>query len=75
MSRLRASRTRTALAVGVTLLGTVGLPAVTAGGASATATTLHVDHAPGANCSDAAGVGSAAPSHADRNAVRDCWTR
>ncbi|WP_406112334.1 hypothetical protein [Kitasatospora purpeofusca] len=45
------SRTRTALAAGLTLVATVGLPAVTTGGAAA-AGTLHVDHAPGANSSN-----------------------
>ncbi|MFB7381135.1 right-handed parallel beta-helix repeat-containing protein [Kitasatospora purpeofusca] len=53
------SRTRTALAAGLTLVATVGLPAVTTGGASAAAGTLYVDHAPGANCSNS-GNGSAA---------------
>ncbi|WP_406092704.1 hypothetical protein [Kitasatospora purpeofusca] len=46
------SRTRTALAADLTLVATAGLPAVTTGGASAAAGTLHVDHAPGANCSN-----------------------
>ncbi|MFB8239454.1 hypothetical protein ACFC58_23170 [Kitasatospora purpeofusca] len=53
------SRTRTALAAGLTLLATAGLPAVTTGGASAATGTLHVDRAPGANCSNS-GSGTAA---------------
>ncbi|MEV0194217.1 right-handed parallel beta-helix repeat-containing protein [Kitasatospora purpeofusca] len=61
MSGSRISRTRTALAVGLTLLATVGLPAVTTGGASAAAGTLHVDRAPGANCSDSGGGSAAQP--------------
>ncbi|MFF4922114.1 right-handed parallel beta-helix repeat-containing protein [Kitasatospora sp. NPDC001261] len=41
------SRIRTALVVGATLLGTVGLPAVSAGGAAAAGTTLHVHRTTG----------------------------
>ncbi|GAA1410966.1 hypothetical protein GCM10009639_62310 [Kitasatospora putterlickiae] len=40
-------RLRTALAVGATLLGTVGLPAVATSGAQAAATTSYVNNAPG----------------------------
>ncbi|MFF2041724.1 right-handed parallel beta-helix repeat-containing protein [Kitasatospora sp. NPDC058170] len=45
--------------MGATLLGTVGLPAVGASGAVAEATTLHVDNAAGAHCTDG-GTGTAA---------------
>ncbi|MFF7589925.1 right-handed parallel beta-helix repeat-containing protein [Kitasatospora purpeofusca] len=46
------SRLRTVLAVGATLLGTVGLPAVTTSGAHAAAETLYVNNAAKAACSD-----------------------
>ncbi|MDY0810511.1 right-handed parallel beta-helix repeat-containing protein [Kitasatospora purpeofusca] len=46
------SRVRTVLAVGATLLGTVGLPAVTTSGAQAAATTLYVNNSAKAACSD-----------------------
>ncbi|MFB7617285.1 right-handed parallel beta-helix repeat-containing protein [Kitasatospora sp. NPDC056181] len=55
------SRTRIALAVGATLLGTVGLPAVGANSAVAAATTLYVNNAAGANCTDAGTGAQAAP--------------
>ncbi|MFJ4667973.1 right-handed parallel beta-helix repeat-containing protein [Kitasatospora purpeofusca] len=55
------SRTRTALAAGLTLLATAGLPAVTTGGASAAAGTLYVDHAPDADCSNSGGGTAAQP--------------
>ncbi|SDT58957.1 hypothetical protein SAMN05216371_3017 [Streptomyces sp. TLI_053] len=55
----RTPGTRAALAVGLTLLATVGLPAVTTGGASAAAATLYVDRAPG--CSDTTGGTQARP--------------
>ncbi|WP_063764174.1 right-handed parallel beta-helix repeat-containing protein [Kitasatospora purpeofusca] len=55
------SRTRTALAAGLTLVATVGLPAVTTGGASAAAGSLYVDHAPGANCSNSGSGTKAQP--------------
>ncbi|MFI6844958.1 right-handed parallel beta-helix repeat-containing protein [Kitasatospora sp. NBC_00085] len=55
------SRTRIALAVGATLLGTVGLPAVGANSAVAAATTLYVNNAAGANCTDAGTGTEAAP--------------
>ncbi|MFJ4091895.1 hypothetical protein ACIPYS_09970 [Kitasatospora sp. NPDC089913] len=45
------TRARTALAVGATLLGTLGLPAVAAGGAQAAVTTLYVDNT-AAGCAD-----------------------
>ncbi|WP_406112336.1 right-handed parallel beta-helix repeat-containing protein [Kitasatospora purpeofusca] len=46
------TRFRTALAVGATLLGTVGLPAVGSGGAHAAAGTLYVNNAAQAACAD-----------------------
>ncbi|AUY49738.1 right-handed parallel beta-helix repeat-containing protein [Streptomyces sp. CB01881] len=55
------SRTRIALAVGATLLGTVGLPAVGANSAVAAATTLYVNNAAGANCTDSGTGTQAAP--------------
>ncbi|MEV7184068.1 right-handed parallel beta-helix repeat-containing protein [Kitasatospora sp. NPDC093102] len=55
------SRFRTALAVGATLLGTVGLPAVGAGSAAADTTTLYVNNAAGANCTDTGSGARSAP--------------
>ncbi|MFB7128741.1 right-handed parallel beta-helix repeat-containing protein [Kitasatospora sp. NPDC056273] len=55
------SRFRTALVVGVTLLGAVGLPAVSAGSAVAAGGTLHVDNAAGANCTDSGSGAQSAP--------------
>ncbi|SOB81977.1 Right handed beta helix region [Streptomyces sp. 1331.2] len=58
---LHISRIRTALAVGATLLGTVGLPAVGAGSAAAAGGTLYVNNAAGANCTDSGSGTQAAP--------------
>ncbi|MFJ2187365.1 right-handed parallel beta-helix repeat-containing protein [Kitasatospora sp. NPDC087861] len=55
------SRTRTALAIGAALLGTVGLPAVGVNSAAAAATTLYVNNAAGANCTDSGTGTQAAP--------------
>ncbi|MFE5583923.1 right-handed parallel beta-helix repeat-containing protein [Kitasatospora sp. NPDC056531] len=55
------SRTRTALTVGALLVGMVGLPAVGASGAAAAGTTLFVNNAAGANCTDSGTGTQAAP--------------
>ncbi|MFH9353900.1 right-handed parallel beta-helix repeat-containing protein, partial [Kitasatospora sp. NPDC017646] len=55
------SRTRTALTVGALLVGTVGLPAVGASGAAAAGSTLYVNNAAGANCTDSGTGTQAAP--------------
>ncbi len=55
------SRFRTALAAGVTLLGAVGLPAVSASGAAAAGSSLYVNNAAGANCTDSGSGAQSAP--------------
>ncbi|MFJ2187364.1 right-handed parallel beta-helix repeat-containing protein [Kitasatospora sp. NPDC087861] len=55
------SRTRTALAIGAALLGAAGLPAVGVNSAVAAATTLYVNNAAGANCTDSGTGAQSAP--------------